>query len=32
VRRILAQDLRWRHPERYRQLRLRALAHYRSRV
>lgn len=32
VRHILAQDLRWRQPERYRQLRLRALAYYRQRM
>jgi hypothetical protein len=32
VRRILADDLRWRRPEHYRELRLRALAHYRTRM
>ncbi len=32
VRRVLAEDLRWRRPERYRELRLRALAHYRERM
>ncbi|MFI5265941.1 MAG: BTAD domain-containing putative transcriptional regulator [Chloroflexota bacterium] len=32
VRRILAQDLRWRRPDRYNALRLRALAHYRERA
>jgi DNA-binding SARP family transcriptional activator len=31
VRRILAQDLRWRRPDRYNALRVRALAHYRER-
>ena len=32
IRRILSDDLRWRRPERYRELRTRALAHYRERV
>jgi hypothetical protein len=32
VRRILAEDLRWRRPERYNELRLRALAYYRERM
>src|SRR5207249_11357525 len=32
VRRILAGDLRWRRPERYRDLRLRALAYYSERM
>jgi len=32
VRRILADDLRWRHKERYSALRLRALAYYRERM
>jgi AAA ATPase domain len=32
VRRILEQDLRWRLPERYEELRLRALSHYRARA
>jgi AAA ATPase-like protein len=31
IRRILAEDLRWRQPARHRELRLRALAHYRNR-
>jgi hypothetical protein len=32
VRRLLAQDLRWRRPERYHALRDQALAYYRERV
>lgn len=32
VRRILVEDLRWRDPERYRELRSRAAAHYRARM
>ena len=32
VQRILADDLRWRNPPRHRELRLRALAHYRDRA
>jgi len=32
VRRILADDLRWRDPDRYRALRRRALDHYRQRL
>jgi DNA-directed RNA polymerase specialized sigma24 family protein len=32
LRRMLAEDLRWRKPERYRDLRLAALAHYRERA
>lgn len=32
VRRLLAEDLRWRRPERHRTLRLRALAYYRARM
>ena len=32
VQRILADDLRWRRPARHRDLRLRALAHYRERA
>jgi hypothetical protein len=32
VRRALADDLRWRRPERYNVLRVRALAHYRERA
>lgn len=32
IQRILADELRWRHPERYRTLRLRALGYYRDRV
>jgi energy-coupling factor transporter ATP-binding protein EcfA2 len=32
VRCILADDLRWRQPERYNELRLRALAYYRGRM
>jgi hypothetical protein len=32
VRWILAEDLRWRRPERANELRLRALAHYRERM
>ena len=31
VRRILSEDLRWRQPGRHRELRMRALAHYRDR-
>lgn len=31
VRRALAEDLRWRNPERYHELRLRAIAYYRER-
>src|ERR687884_2147069 len=32
LRRILADDLRWRQPERYTALRQRALAYYRERM
>jgi hypothetical protein len=32
VRHILLEDLRWRHAERFRDLRMRALAYYRERV
>lgn len=32
IRHILVQDLRWRQPERYRALRVRALAFYRQRM
>jgi hypothetical protein len=32
VRRILAEDLRWRRPDRHAELRLRALAYYRERT
>lgn len=32
VRRALSDDLRWRHPERYAELRLRALSAYRDRM
>ncbi|HMC52392.1 MAG TPA: hypothetical protein VKI64_06490, partial [Acidimicrobiales bacterium] len=32
VRHIVASDLRWRNPDRYRELRRRALAHYRDRM
>ncbi len=32
LRRMLAEDLRWRKPERFRELRLAALAHYRERA
>jgi hypothetical protein len=32
VRQILLEDLRWRHPERFRELRLRALEYYANRV
>lgn len=32
VRHILLTDLRWRRPDRYSELRLRALAHYRQRM
>lgn len=32
VRRALAEDLRWRRPERYHELRMRAIAYYRERA
>jgi len=32
VRRILSDDLRWRHPERFQELRRRALAYYQERM
>jgi len=32
VRRAILEDLRWRNPERHRELRLRALAYYRERM
>ncbi|MGI5836669.1 MAG: AAA family ATPase [Chloroflexota bacterium] len=31
-RRYVADDLRWRHPDRYREMRLRALAYYKERM